>query len=125
MEYYDTLDSSLLIGPDDLDLSWKELIAKAVALRVTVAPEMLISTMLDLSFAIEEARRKKIDCTDDHIFSIYIPALNTAGYRLKANLDERVEIISALSSAGWGVLNDDDIFPEIILTAEAMVPSQV
>lgn len=49
-----------LIGPEDLNKSWSELVAKAKTLEQLEAPKMLISSTLALSFEIEMKRHNSL-----------------------------------------------------------------
>ena len=83
---YENIDPVTLITPNDLSKPFSELVKKAKALEMDLAPKMLVGAMLSLALEIEINRR------------------NANGHKRELKKSEQVSLLVCLNEAGWDVV---------------------
>jgi hypothetical protein len=104
---YENIDPVTLITPNDLSKPFSELVKKAKALEMDLAPKMLVGAMLSLALEIEINRRNAPVISNpekpDPII-LYIPAIDANGHKRELKKSEQVSLLVCLNEAGWDVV---------------------
>jgi len=116
------LDPKLLITPDDLLLSFEDLVEKTNVLERAEAPKMLVTAMRSLALEIEISRR--------HALAVINPKnpepliVGILAYNNEMGI-ERVQIIRALKKAGWTIKSVENLNNVIKLTVTEFEPALI
>ena len=120
--YYQNLDPKLLITPDDLLLTFEDLVEKTNILEQAEAPKMLVTTMRSLALEIEIGRH--------HALAVMNPKnpepliVGILAYNDEMGI-ERVQIIRALKNVGWTVKSVENLSNVVQLTVTAFEPAKI